>query len=221
MVEHLLAKENVASSSLVSRFFSFLVYNFFMKKNRYLLIKYTLDLIFAIIALFFLLPLFLIVAIIIKIDSPGEVFFTQDRVGINGKNFKIYKFRTMVKNAPLIGPKLTEKNDFRITRVGKFLRISSIDELPQIFNIIKGEMSWIGPRPEIPSIVSTYNNEQKKVLTVRPGITGWAQVNGRDDLTIPEKLKLDIEYIEKISFFMDLKILLLTFPTLLSARGAN
>lgn len=166
-------------------------------------------------------PLFLIVAIAIKFLDPGPVFYRQKRVGKDEKIFLIYKFRTMVVNADKFGSLLTVDNDPRVTKLGKFLRRTSLDELPQLINIVKGEMSLIGPRPEIPFIVETYSEEQKKVFKVKPGLTGWAQVHGRDSLTIEEKLIYDLQYIDNISFSLDFKIFLLTFPTLLSAKGVN
>ena len=154
-------------------------------------------------------------------ESKGPVFFIQERVGKDNKIFYIYKFRTMIKDAPKVGPELTEQNDPRITKIGNLFRRTSIDELPQLINILKGEMSFIGPRPEIPSIVTTYTDEQRQVFKVRPGLSGWAQVNGRDELSIPEKLKFDIYYVNNVSFLFDLKIFFLTFPAVFSNRGIN
>ncbi|PKL75412.1 MAG: hypothetical protein CVV27_15510 [Candidatus Melainabacteria bacterium HGW-Melainabacteria-1] len=187
----------------------------------YLKIKYSLDFLFALLALMLLGPLLLLVAIAIRIESPGPALYRQERVGRAEKIFKIYKFRTMVANADQIGPLLTESNDCRITRLGKLLRRSSIDELPQLLNILNGEMSFIGPRPEVPPIVAEYTERQRGVFAVRPGLSGWAQVNGRDELDIPTKLNFDLEYVNRVSFGFDVKILLLTFPTLLSKRGVN
>ncbi len=184
-------------------------------------IKIILDVLFSIILIILLLPVFLIVFILMKLFDPGPMFFKQERVGQNEKIFLIYKLRTMVVNADKIGPVLTQDNDPRITKLGKFLRHSSIDELPQFINVIKGEMSIIGPRPEVPSIVNTYSYTQKNVFKVKPGISGWAQVHGRDSLTIEQKSVYDLEYVQKISFLLDLKIFLLTFPTLLSSKGIN
>ena len=125
----------------------------------------------------------------------------------------------MVNNAHLIGPGLTAHNDKRITPLGKFLRRSSIDELPQLINVLMGNMSIVGPRPEIPEIVKTYTTEQKRALTVKPGITGLSQINGRDDLPIDKKLKYELEYVESSSMVFDLKIIIKTIPALLSGRG--
>lgn len=189
--------------------------------KAYLPLKYTLDFIFALLMLIPLGPLLLLVALAIRLESKGPALYLQNRVGVNEKVFKIFKFRTMVANADQIGPLLTQNADPRITRLGQFLRHSSIDELPQLLNILKGEMSFIGPRPEVPPIVETYTDRQRGVFQVRPGISGWAQVNGRDELDIPTKLNLDLDYVEKVSLMFDLKIFLLTFPALLSKRGVN
>jgi undecaprenyl phosphate N,N'-diacetylbacillosamine 1-phosphate transferase len=187
----------------------------------YINIKNSLDKIFSLLLLLILSPLFGIVFILIKIFDPGPIFFKQERVGKDEKVFLIYKFRTMIVNADKVGPVLTQDNDPRITKLGYFLRHSSIDELPQFINVLKGEMSIIGPRPEVTSIVNTYNNRQREVFKVKPGITGWAQVHGRDSLTIEEKSVYDIEYVNNISLLLDVKIFLLTFPTLLSKQGIN
>ena len=193
-----------------------------MIKLRYKnLIKPILDHLFA-LSLFCLgLPLFLLVILLIKLDSVGPALYTQERVGKDGKHFKIYKFRTMRADADTTGPDLTEENDPRVTRVGRWLRRSSADELPQLLNILKGEMSFIGPRPEIPRIVATYTPLQRSVLSVLPGLSGWAQVHGRDALSIPEKLAYDLEYVHHQSLGLDLLILLKTFPVLLSSTGVN
>lgn len=187
----------------------------------YPFVKRCLDTFFALVLLFGLSPLLLVVALLIRLESKGGALFLQTRVGQGQKPFQIYKFRTMVQNAADIGPVLTETNDPRITPLGHFLRQSSIDELPQLINILRGEMSFIGPRPEVPSIVETYTSQQQGVFQVKPGISGWAQVNGRDELDIPTKLNLDLEYIERMSLGFDFKIFVLTFPALLSRRGVN
>lgn len=189
--------------------------------KMYLPFKYALDFVFALVMLLLLSPLLLLVALAIRLESKGPALYRQARVGVNEKVFSIFKFRTMVANADKIGPLLTQDADPRITPLGKFLRRTSIDELPQILNILKGEMSFIGPRPEVPPIVETYTDRQRGVFKVRPGLSGWAQVNGRDDLDIPTKLNLDLVYVQHVSLMFDLKIFLLTFPTLLSKRGVN
>lgn len=179
--------------------------------------KRGIDFFSALLLLVILSPLFLVVALLIRWTSPGKAFFLQERVGLNGKLFRIYKFRTM--RSDLAGPSLTQENDPRITRVGKWLRRTSFDELPQLLNILKGEMSFIGPRPEIPSIVETYTSEQRGVFQVLPGLSGWSQIHGRDDLPIPTKLRYDLEYVERVSLGLDLFILWKTPGLLLSGRG--
>jgi undecaprenyl phosphate N,N'-diacetylbacillosamine 1-phosphate transferase len=232
VVESLLAKQVVASSNLVSRstknltYIKKITFNILsskkiisiMYKNYFKLI---IDFMLSVFILLLISPLLLITAILIKIYDPGPIIFKQKRVGLNEKEFDIYKFRTMIVNADSVGPVLTQDNDPRITKLGKFLRRTSIDEFPQFINVLKGEMSIIGPRPEVPSIVKDYTTEQRFVFTVRPGLTGWAQINGRDELSIETKLNYDITYIKKLSFIFDLKIFLLTFPALISKRGVN
>ncbi|MBI4727346.1 sugar transferase [candidate division TA06 bacterium] len=171
-------------------------------------------------ALIFLLPLMALVALAIIIDSRGGALFLQERTGLNGKPFKIFKFRTMVPNVENKGPLLAVRNDLRVTRVGKFLRRWSLDELPQLFNIIKGDMSLIGPRPEIPALEAEWSLWQRKVLQVRPGLSGFAQIMGRDDLPIDTKLRLDSYYIRHMSFCFDLWIIWRTLVIVLTGRGA-
>ncbi len=183
-------------------------------------IKRILDFVFAIVLLLILLPLLLIVAIAIKLDTKGPVFFNQERSGKNGEIFKIYKFRTMVDNAEKKGSGLyTDSTDPRITRVGKILRKTSIDELPQLINIIKGEMSFIGPRPVPVGNLDEFNIDETERLKVKPGVTGWAQVNGRNILTWPEKNEKDIWYVENISLLLDIKIILKTIKVILFRKG--
>jgi lipopolysaccharide/colanic/teichoic acid biosynthesis glycosyltransferase len=144
------------------------------------------------VALALLLPIFLLVAIAIKLDSKGPIFFIQERVGKDGKIFRAYKLRTMIDNAEKIGLGYEiAKDDNRITRVGKHLRWG-IDELPQLINVFKGDMSMVGPRPALPHQIEKYTKKEKQRLEVKPGITGWALINGRNKLTWPEKIKLDI-----------------------------
>src|SRR5690606_10331165 len=154
-----------------------------------------------------------IFAIIIKIESPGPAFFLQERVGLNGRNFLMIKLRSMRIDAEKNGAQWAAKNDPRVTKVGAFIRKTRIDELPQLFNVLKGDMSLIGPRPERPIFMEQFNKEIPGFvdrLKVRPGITGWAQVNGGYDITPKEKLELDRYYINNISFWLDLKIILKT-----------
>ncbi|MCK8824334.1 sugar transferase [Fuchsiella alkaliacetigena] len=185
-----------------------------------MLIKRIIDFIGSLVGLIILSPLFILIGILIKLDSKGPVFFTQERVGKNGELFKIYKFRTMVENAENIGSGLkTSQNDTRITKIGSFLRYWSLDELPQLINVLKGDMSLIGPRPTIESQVKEYDDYQKRRLEVKPGITGWAQVNGRNELTWPERIDKDIWYIDNYSLFLDLKIFFKTIEVVLFAKG--
>jgi len=183
-------------------------------------IKHLLDKIFSFILLVILSPIFILIAILIKLDSKGPVFFIQQRVGKDNKLFNIYKFRTMVPDAINIGSGVyTEENDPRITRIGRFLRKTSLDELPQLINILKGEMSFIGPRPTLAYQVEQYNDFQRKRLLVRPGVTGLAQVNGRNSLSWPERIEYDVKYVENYSLMLDFKILLKTFLVIFKQEG--
>lgn len=183
-----------------------------MKANR--IIKKIFDITSSAIGIVILSPLFLIVSILIKLDSPGKVLFIQDRLGKDGKVFKIYKFRTMCDNAINIGNGLfTDETDSRITKIGSFLRKTSIDELPQLFNILKGDMSLVGPRPPVPNFpykYDEYSEVQKTRFEMLPGITGWAQVVGRNSIDWDERITLDIDYIKNYSFLWDIKIIILT-----------
>lgn len=162
----------------------------------------------------------LIIAIVIKLDSPGPAIFKQERVGLKGKVFHIYKFRSMCVNAEHTGSGVySGKGDSRVTRVGKFLRASSLDELPQFFNIICGDMSFVGPRPPLtyhPWTFDKYTDEQKRMFDVRPGITGWAQVNGRKTVEWNERIRLNVWYVDNVSLFLDIKIVFMTFFKVLS-----
>jgi len=189
-----------------------------MGKQGSFLKRFT-DILFSIIVLLISLPIFLIVMIAIKLDSKGPVFFVHRRTGYKGKPFNMIKFRGMIDNALAYGPELTQENDPRITRVGKILRRTSFDEVPQFINVLKGEMSIIGPRPEIISITDKYTDYQKKVFEFKPGITGISQINGRQKLTPDQRTKMEIEYYEKENFWDDLKIILKTFKVVLSNEG--
>ncbi|MGQ9798937.1 MAG: sugar transferase [Ignavibacterium sp.] len=189
-----------------------------MGKQGSFLKRFT-DILISITVLLLSLPLFLIVMIAIKIDSKGPVFFIHERTGYKGKPFKMIKFRGMIDNALAYGPELTQENDPRITRVGKILRRTSFDEVPQFINVIMGEMSIIGPRPEIISITNTYNEYQRKVFDYKPGITGISQINGRQKLTPDQRTKMEIEYYEKENFWSDLKILFKTIFVVLTNEG--
>lgn len=177
--------------------------------------KRTFDVCAATVATVLLSPVLLATALIIKIDSKGPVIFRQQRLGLGGKPFWIYKFRSMTVGAEKQGTGVYSfKGDARITRVGKIIRATSIDELPQLWNIIKGDMALIGPRPALtyhPWPYEQYTELQKHMFDVRPGITGWAQVNGRKEVPWPERIELNIEYVNKMSFAMDAKIFFLTF----------
>lgn len=177
-------------------------------------IKRILDILFsAILLVLGAIPL-LIVALIIKIDSPGEALFKQERLGLNGKTFKIYKFRSMCVGAEKKGSGVySGKHDARVTRVGKIIRATSIDELPQLINIFKGEMSFIGPRPTLtyhPWKLAEYTDFQKRRFEVRPGVTGLAQINGRKDIPWDRRIEYDVDYVNNMSFCLDFKILLKT-----------
>ncbi len=182
-------------------------------------IKRFTDILVSLFSLIIFSPIFLIAAICIKLESKGPVFFLHERTGLNEKPFLMIKFRGMINNALNFGPGITQVNDPRITKVGKFLRRTSIDELPQLINVIKGEMSIIGPRPEIPTITSKYNDFQKRVFLYLPGITGISQINGRQTLTPEERTAMEIEYYSNETFFGDLKIFFKTFWVIISNKG--
>lgn len=176
----------------------------------YGIFKRLIDLILSAVLLIVLSPLLLIVALIIRIDSPGPAIFRQKRTGKNGKDFYIYKFRTMVKDNDVYDNRHKDK----YTRIGKFLRNTSIDELPQLINILKGEMSFIGPRPWIPEYYKNMTTHQRGRYKVRPGITGLAQVSGRNRIDIFQKIEYDLEYVRRYSFLFDLKLLASTIKTI-------
>lgn len=176
-------------------------------------IKRFFDIIFSLIGIIILSPLLIIVSLLIKNDSKGPIIFKQKRIGEFGKVFNIFKFRSMVEDAEK-GGVYELKGDNRVTKVGKLIRKTSIDELPQFVNILKGDMSIIGPRPTLtyhPWGYSEYSNHQKKRFEVKPGVTGWAQINGRKQLSWDERIEYDVHYVNNISFLFDLKILFMTF----------
>lgn len=183
------------------------------------LIKKISDLIISLFTLLIFSPVLLIAAIAIKLETDGPVFFTHERAGYKGKKFKLYKLRGMVHNALEIGPGLTEVNDPRITKVGMFLRRTSIDEIPNFINVLRGEMSIVGPRPEITSIANKYTQSQMEVFNFKPGITGISQINGRQLLSPDERVKMEIEYYNKETFFSDLKIIFKTIKVIVSNEG--
>ena len=177
-------------------------------------LKRLIDIFLSAIAIVLLAIPMLIIAIIIKIDDPGPVIFKQERIGLNGKTFYIYKFRSMRVNSEHTGSGVySEKGDSRVTRSGKVLRALSLDELPQFFNVIRGDMSFIGPRPPLtyhPWTYDKYDDEQKRMFHVRPGITGWAQINGRKNVEWNMRIKLNVWYVDNVSFLLDIKILFKT-----------
>ena len=181
------------------------------------MLKRLTDIVVGTIAGIIVFPFLLMAAIAIKLESKGPVFFLQNRAGVKGKLFKIYKLRTM--KAGSAGPLLTQKSDPRITKVGAFLRRTSIDELPQIINVLKGEMSLVGPRPEIPAITDTYNDELREVLDYKPGMTGMSQINGRAALEIEPKIRMEIAYQRKATFGSDFMIMVKTPWALISNKG--
>ena len=170
------------------------------------IIKRLLDIVLSIFFLELLMPLFLVISLAIIIDSPGPILFRQIRTGLNGRDFELFKFRSMHKDNDIFDFNTQD----RITRVGKFIRKTSLDEIPQLINIFKGDMSFIGPRPWVSVCYKYFTPGQKKRNNVRPGITGLAQVSGRKDLNIIKRIELDLEYVEKISFLFDMKIILKT-----------
>lgn len=184
-------------------------------------IKRELDVFFSIMLLIFLFPLFVIISVLIFIDSKKPIFFLQDRIGENGKIFKMIKFRTMIVGAEKSGV-YEFKNDQRITKIGKVLRKTSLDELPQLINILKGEMSFIGPRPVLtyhPFKFQEYNDFQRKRFLVKPGITGLAQINGRKEIDWNKRFEYDFYYVENLSLTLDLKILFLTIVNVLLIKN--
>lgn len=177
-------------------------------------LKRLFDILISISALLFFSPIFIIVSIIIKITSPGPIIFKQQRLGFMGKEFCIYKFRSMIPDAEHKGSGVySGKNDYRVTKIGRIIRATSIDELPQLLNILKGDMSLIGPRPPLtyhPWPIEEYTVEQKRMFDVRPGITGWAQVHGRKDVEWNKRIDLNIWYVDHLSFILDIKIFFMT-----------
>jgi len=182
-------------------------------------IKRLTDIIISLFVLLIFLPVILIFIIAIKLETKGPAFFLHERTGYRGKKFKLFKLRGMVNNALEIGPGITQKNDPRITKVGKILRRTSIDEVPNFINVLKGDMSIVGPRPEIVMITNKYAERQKEIYDFKPGITGISQINGRQTLTPDERIKMEIEYYNKATFFSDLKVIFKTFKVVVSNEG--
>lgn len=191
-----------------------------MKKSVYLCVKRFLDIVLSAAGLLVLALPMLIVAVLIKLDSNGPVLFRQKRLGLNGQVFDMYKFRSMIVDAEHTGSGVySGKGDARVTKFGRILRATSIDELPQLVNILRGEMSFVGPRPPLtyhPWPIESYTEEQLRMFEVRPGITGWAQVNGRKGVMWPKRIEMNVWYVDHVSASLDLKILFLTVIKVLS-----
>ena len=181
--------------------------------------KPTFDLFTAFLGLLILSPIFLLTTIALAIANNGKPFFFQKRPGKNGRVFSIIKFKTMNDKKDEQGNLLTDAE--RLTEVGKFVRKTSLDEIPQLINVLKGDMSLIGPRPLLPEYLPLYNQTQKRRHEVKPGITGWAQVNGRNTISWDEKFELDVWYVDNMSFWLDLKILFLTVKKVFNKEGIN
>ncbi len=182
-------------------------------------VKRITDILLSIIILLITSPILLLSIIAIKLESQGPAFFLHERTGYKGKLFKLVKFRGMVDNALHVGPELTQINDPRITKVGKFLRRTSIDEIPNFFNVLKGEMTIVGPRPDIPSITNKYTEQQKKIFDFKPGVTGISQINGRQMLTPDQRIKMELDYYKNADFYSDLVVFFKTFIIVFSNEG--
>lgn len=200
------------------------------------MLKRMFDFTFALIGLIALSPLFLITSIVIKLESKGPIFYRGVRVGRNGKQFKIYKFRSMVQDADKIGASSTSSVDARVTKVGRFIRKFKLDEFSQLINVLVGDMSLVGPRPEVQKFVDRYTEEEKVILTLRPGITDWSSIKFHNEggiieasgvqdadeayakLIRPEKLRLQLKYVREHNFWIDIKIILSTLFTIISTR---
>jgi exopolysaccharide biosynthesis polyprenyl glycosylphosphotransferase len=200
------------------------------KESLGLKMKSAFDFFFSFTVIMLVSPVFLIIAIAIMFEDGGSVFFIQERVGLNGRRFPIFKFRTMVADAEVLkisllgqneqtGPVFKISNDPRVTRIGRFLRKTSFDELPQFFNVLRGDMSVVGPRPPIPSEVEEYQQWQKRRLSVKPGITCTWQVSGRNNIPFEEWVKLDLDYIDNWSFTRDAVLILKTVKVVLTGNG--
>lgn len=198
----------------------------------YLFIKRIIDIVGSLIGLIILSPLLVIVGILIKIESKGPIIFAQDRIGKNGKIFRMYKLRSMVKNAEelkkklmaeneMSGPMFKIKDDPRITKIGKFIRKTSIDELPQLLNVLKGDMSLVGPRPSLPNEVLEFEPWMNKRLAVKPGLTCYWQVMGRNNIDFQHWMLLDIKYVETRSIVVDIKLIIKTFFVLFGDKNAS
>lgn len=183
------------------------------------MLKRTLDLTIALVALILLFPVMMAVAFLVRLKLGSPVFFCQQRPGLHGKPFKMIKFRTMTDAVDSQGVALPDES--RLTRLGSFLRATSLDELPELFNVIKGDMSLVGPRPLCMEYLPLYNSEQARRHYVKPGVTGWAQVNGRNSITWEEKFVLDVWYVDHQSLFLDIKIILMTLVSVVKRDGIS
>ena len=198
----------------------------------YLTSKKIIDILFSLLGIIMLFPLFIFIAVIIKVEDPnGPVFFKQLRTGKNGKHFYMYKFRSMVTNAEELktllftkneatGPVFKMKNDPRVTKVGRIIRKTSIDELPQLLNVLKGEMSLVGPRPPLPEEVEKYSSYERQRLSITPGLTCYWQVSGRSNISFQQWIVLDLKYIEERNLLIDLKLIFKTIFVLFGSKGA-
>lgn len=203
------------------------------KVNLYFYVKRIMDIILSFIALVMLSPVFIILSILIKIDSKGKIIYKHNRLGKNGKEFGLYKFRTMVSNSDEVFKNFTPEqkkeyemyfkleNDPRITKIGKFLRKTSLDELPQFINILKGEMSIIGPRPVVLKEIEKFGDQKEAYLSILPGITGWWACNGRSDITYEERIALEMHYVNNVSFGLDVLCFFKTIVAVLKRKGAK
>lgn len=204
----------------------------YRKSFMYEFIKRTIDIVVSLLALIFLFPLMVVIMILIKIDSKGPVLFSQNRVGKNGKIFRMYKFRSMVTNAEdllkelknkneMTGPMFKIKHDPRVTKIGRFIRKTSLDELPQLINVLKGDMSLVGPRPNLPREVREFDKWMLDKLVVRPGLTCFWQVMGRNSIGFVQWMNLDIEYVEKRNLKLDMILILKTVKVFLGDNTAS
>ncbi len=181
--------------------------------------KRLLDILISLPSIILLSPVLVFIILVIKLTGKGRAIFKQQRAGKNGKPFTFYKFRTMKTDADPFGPSPKSANDPRLTKIGKFLRESSLDELPQLLNVLKADMSIVGPRPLYLEQIEEWNERQKKRLLVKPGLTGLAQISGRAELTKEEKLELDVQYVESASLLLDIKIILATFKQIFIGKA--
>lgn len=202
------------------------------KRVLYGITKRTIDIIASLVGLVILSPLLLVIAILIKLESKGPIVFSQKRIGLDGKAFNMYKLRSMVVNAEelkrklaaeneMSGPMFKMKNDPRITKIGRFIRKTSVDELPQLINILKGDMSLVGPRPSLPNEVKEFDSWMMRRLEVKPGLTCIWQVSGRNNIDFEDWMKLDIKYVEERSLLLDIKLIFKTFFVLFGDENAS